>query len=62
MSGNIDRNAFEKAMSGEKFSMDELFTFTSDLPFVTFDIIDVFDKVFESIDERALENIRRQFR
>jgi hypothetical protein len=62
MSGNIDRNAFEKAMSGEKFSRDELYAFTADLSFDMPDLFDVFDKIFESIDERAIENKRQEYR
>jgi hypothetical protein len=42
-------------MSSEKLKLDEFFIFTSNLPFVAFDIINVFDKIFESIDERAAE-------
>jgi hypothetical protein len=60
MSGNIDRNAFDKAMSGKKFSIDELFTFTADLSFEMPDLFDVFDNIFESIDERAIENKKYQ--
>jgi hypothetical protein len=62
MSGNIDRNAFDMAMAGEKFSIDELFAFTADLSFEMPDLFDVFEKIFESIDERAIENKRQEYR
>jgi hypothetical protein len=51
MSWNIDRDAFDMAMSGEKFSVGDFTIFTANLPFATPDmmpdVIEVFDKIFD---------------
>jgi hypothetical protein len=58
---NIPYESLDVALSSE-MGLSELASLTKHVPFVTPDLFDVFNKIFDSIDERAIENKRQEYR